>query len=149
MRITQGTFSYLPELTDEEITSQLGYALGQGWALSVEFTDDPHPRNHYWDMWGLPMFDLPEMGPEMGTAAAGVLHEINACRQAYPDRYIRVCADDSRRGRQTVALSFLVNRPAAEPGFRLGRQEGADRRVRYAIHPYSPDRPAGSRYGSP
>ena len=105
MRITQGTFSYLPELTDEEITSQLGYALGQGWALSVEFTDDPHPRNNYWDMWGLPMFDLPD--------AAGVLHEINACRQAYPDRYIRVCAYDSRRGRQTVALSFLVNRPAA------------------------------------
>jgi ribulose-bisphosphate carboxylase small chain len=111
----------------------------------VEFTDDPHPRNHYWDMWGLPMFDL----PEMGTAAAGVLHEINACRQAYPDRYIRVCAYDSRRSRQTVALSFLVNRPTAEPGFRLGRQEGADRRVRYAIHPYALDRPAGSRYGSP
>ena len=25
---------------------------------SVEFTDDPHPRNVYWEMWGLPMFDL-------------------------------------------------------------------------------------------
>jgi len=50
MRITQGTFSYLPDLTDEEITSQLDYALGNGWALSVEFTDDPHPRNNYWDM---------------------------------------------------------------------------------------------------
>ena len=141
MRITQGTFSYLPELTDEEITSQLGYALGRGWALSVEFTDDPHPRNHYWDMWGLPMFDLLD--------AAGVLHEINACRQAYPDRYIRVCAYDSRRGRQTVALSFLVNRPAAEPGFRLGRQEGPDRQLRYTIHPYALDRPAGTRYSPP
>ena len=40
MRITQGTFSYLPDLTDEEITSQLDYALGHGWALSVEFTDE-------------------------------------------------------------------------------------------------------------
>jgi len=154
MRITQGTFSYLPELTDEEITSQLGYALGQGWALSVEFTDDPHPRNNYWDMWGLPMFDLPETGPEtgpevgseMGTAAAVVLREINECRRAYPDRYIRVCAYDSRQGRQTVALSFLVNRPADEPGFRLGRQEGADRRLRFTIHPYALDRPAGTRY---
>ena len=141
MRITQGTFSYLPELTDEEITSQLGYALGQGWALSVEFTDDPHPRNNYWDMWGLPMFDMLD--------AAGVLHEINACRLAYPDRYIRVCAYDSRHHRQTVALSFLVNRPAAEPGFRLGRQEGADRRLRYTIRPYALDRPAGARYGPP
>ena len=141
MRITQGTFSYLPELTDEEITSQLGYALGQGWALSVEFTDDPHPRNNYWDMWGLPMFDLLD--------AAGVLHEINACRQAYPDGYIRVCAYDSRQGRQTVALSFLVNRPAAESGFRLGRQEGPDRQLRYTIHPYALDRPAGTRYSPP
>jgi len=141
MRITQGTFSYLPELTDEEITSQLGYALGQCWALSVEFTDDPHPRNNYWDMWGLPMFDLLD--------AAGVLHEINACRQAYPDRYIRVCAYDSRRSRQTVALSFLVNRPAAEPGFRLARQEGPDRMLRYTIHPYALDRPAGTRYSPP
>ena len=43
MRITQGTFSYLPDLTDEEITIQLDYALGHGWAISVEFTDDPHP----------------------------------------------------------------------------------------------------------
>ena len=71
MRITQGTFSYLPDLTDEEITSQLDYALSNGWALSVEFTDDPHPRNNYWDMWGLPMFGLAD--------PAGALHEINEC----------------------------------------------------------------------
>jgi ribulose-bisphosphate carboxylase small chain len=129
MRITQGMFSYLPDLTDEEITGQLGYALGNGWAVAVEFTDDPHPRNNYWDMWGLPMFGLPD--------AAGALHEINGCRRAYPDRYIRVCAYDSRQGRQTIAMSFLVNRPADEPGFRLDRQEGPDRRVRYTLHPYA------------
>ena len=35
MRITQGTFSYLPELTDEEITSQLGYALRQDELLQL------------------------------------------------------------------------------------------------------------------
>ena len=138
MRITQGTFSYLRDLEPAEIRAQVQYAIDQGWAVAVEFTDDPHPRNNYWDMWGLPLFDLLD--------AAGVLHEINACRQAYPDRYIRVCAYDSRRGRQTVALSFLVNRPADEPGFRLGRQEGADRRLRYTVHPYALDRPAGTRY---
>ena len=27
MRITQGTFSYLPDFTDEEITAQISYAL--------------------------------------------------------------------------------------------------------------------------
>jgi ribulose-bisphosphate carboxylase small chain len=141
MRITQGTFSYLPDLTDQEISLQIQYALDNGWPLSVEFTDDPHPRNNYWDMWGLPMFDLHD--------AAGVLYEVNECRKAYPDRYIRVNAYDARFGRQTTALAFLVNRPADEPGFRLDRQEDADRQIRYTMRPYATDRPAGTRYGPP
>ena len=103
MTITQGTFSYLPDLTDEEIALQLRYALGNGWAVSVESTGDSRPRNNYWEMWGLPMFGLRD--------PAGALHEINECRKAYPGRYIRVSAYDSRHGRQTTALSFLVNRP--------------------------------------
>ena len=40
MRITQGTFSYLPDLTDEQIAAQLRYALGRGWAIMIERTDD-------------------------------------------------------------------------------------------------------------
>ena len=91
------------------------YALDHDWPMSVEFTDDPHPRNTYWEMWGLPMFDLRD--------AAGVMHEISECRKAYPGRYIRVSAYDASKGRQTTALSFIVNRPADEPGFRLDRQE--------------------------
>ena len=58
MRITQGTFSYLPDFTDEQIRAQVQYCLDNDWAISVEHTDDPHPRNVYWDMYGLPMFDL-------------------------------------------------------------------------------------------
>jgi ribulose-bisphosphate carboxylase small chain len=138
MRITQGTFSYLPDFTDEEITAQVQYALDQGWPLSVEFTDDPHPRNTYWEMWGLPMFDLHD--------AAGVVQEINECRAACPGRYIRVNAYDAAAGRQTTALSFIVGRPAEEPGFRLDRQEASDRRLRYTTHPYATERPAGRRY---
>ena len=138
MRITQGTFSYLPDLTDEEITAQVQYALDQGWPLSVEFTDDPHPRNTYWDMWGLPMFDAHD--------AAGVMQEIYECRKACPDRYIRVNAYDASKGRQTTALSFIISRPATEPGFRLDRQEISDRRIRYTTHAYATDRPAGTRY---
>jgi ribulose-bisphosphate carboxylase small chain len=103
MKLTQGTFSYLPDLTDEEITLQLSYAIGNGWAISVESTGDPRPRNNLWDMWGLPMFGLRD--------PAGALQEISDCRKAYPGRYIRVSAYDSRHGRQTTALSFLVNRP--------------------------------------
>jgi ribulose-bisphosphate carboxylase small chain len=138
MHITQGTFSYLPDLTDDEITAQIDYALGNSWPLSVEFTDDPHPRNTYWEMWGMPMFDLAD--------PAGVLMEVNACREAYPNCYIRLNAYDARLGRQTFVLSFLVHRPAEEPGFRLDRQESHDRVIRYTTHAYATERPAGERY---
>jgi ribulose-bisphosphate carboxylase small chain len=138
MRITQGTFSYLPDFTDDEITAQINYALDNNWPLSVEFTDDPHPRNVYWEMWGLPMFDL--------TDAAGVMLEVNACRSAYPTAYIRLNAYDARLGRQTTAFSFIVQRPAEEPGFRLDRTEGADRRIGYTTFAYATRQPPGHRY---
>ncbi|MDQ2709307.1 MAG: ribulose bisphosphate carboxylase small subunit [Actinomycetota bacterium] len=138
MHITQGTFSYLPELSDAEITLQIQYCLDNGWPLSVEYTDDPHPRNTYWEMWGLPMFDLKDAG--------GVLMELNACRAAHPDHYVKLNAYDARLGRQTTALSFIVQRPAHEPGFRLERQEGADRSIRYSIHSYATEQPVGERY---
>lgn len=138
MNITQGTFSFLPPLTDEEITSQINYALEQGWACSIEFTDDPHPRNTYWEMWAQPMFDLHD--------AAGVMMEVNDCRSTYPQSYIKVNAFDSVRGFETMRLSFIVNRPADEKGFRLERQDISGRAQRYAIRTYATDRPAGDRY---
>ena len=45
-RITQGQFSFLPPLTDEQISAQIKYALKNGWAIGIEYTDDPHPRKH-------------------------------------------------------------------------------------------------------
>jgi ribulose-bisphosphate carboxylase small chain len=138
MRVTQGTFSFLPDLTDKQIRAQIEYALAQGWALSVEYTDDPHPRNTYWEMWGQPMFDLKD--------AAGVLAEVQACRRAFPKHYVKVNAFDSTRGWETVRLSFIVNRPAEEPGFALERQEVAGRNVRYTVRSYATQRPSGQRY---
>ena len=140
MHLTQGTFSHLPDLTDDEIKAQVQYALDQGWPLSVEFTDDPHPRNTYWEMWGLPMFDLADVDV--------VMQELDRCRQSLPDRYIRVNGYDRRLGRQTTALSFIVQRPANEPGLELERMDTADRRQQYVVRPYSTRRPSGQRYGS-
>ena len=140
MRVTQGTFSFLPELSDEEIDAQIKYSLRNGWAMSVEYTDDPHPRNAYWEMWSPPMFDV---DPEDSDV---VLREARACREAHPDHYVKLIAYDARRGRQTTALSFIVNRPASEPGFRVERAEAHDRVLRYAVRPYAVDRPSGSRY---
>lgn len=138
MHVTQGTFSYLPPLTDAQINAQVQYALDNGWAISVEFTDDPHPRNFLWDMWGLPMFDMRD--------PVAILREVQRCRDTYPACYIRVNAYDRTLGRQTTALSFIVQRPKGEKGFRLERQEGRDRQVRYTIQPYALDRPPGERY---
>ncbi|MEA2617327.1 MAG: ribulose-bisphosphate carboxylase small chain [Chloroflexota bacterium] len=138
MYVTQGTFSYLPPLTDDQIKAQVQYCLDNGWAVSIEYTDDPHPRNFLWDMWGLPMFDMRD--------PAAILLEINRCREANPQKYVRVNAYDSTLGRQTTALQYIVQRPDNEPGFRLERQEGRDRQIRYTLHPYSLDRPAGERY---
>jgi ribulose-bisphosphate carboxylase small chain len=140
MRITQGTFSYLPDLTDEQIAAQIRYALARGWAMSVEYTDDPHPRNSYWEMWGLPLFDLP---PEEADA---VLRDVRACREAHPDHYVKLNGYDPSHGRQTTAISFIVHRPWHEPGFRLERTEAHDRVQRYRLHPYVTDAPAGRRY---
>jgi ribulose-bisphosphate carboxylase small chain len=140
MRITQGTFSFLPDLTDEQIAAQVLYALGHGWAISIEYTDDPHPRNSYWEMWGLPMFDLPV--EDVGL----VMREVRACREAHSRHYIKVIAYDASYGRQTTALSFIVNRPTGEPGFRLERTEAHDRVMRYGLHPYAADQPVGRRY---
>jgi ribulose-bisphosphate carboxylase small chain len=138
MYLRHGAFSYLPDLTDEEIAAQVRYALLNGWPVSVEYTDDPHPRNVYWEIWGLPMFDLHE--PD------GVLAEINACRTAFPDHYVRVIAYDARLHRQTVALSFLVQRPAKEPGFILDRTEAGGRVQHYSVRAYATQAPAGERY---
>ena len=127
MRVTQGAFSFLPDLTDEQVAAQIRYALDQGWSMSVEHTDDAHPRNPYWEMWGQPYFELLPEDHEV------VLREVRACRDAYPDNYIKLIAYDARRGRQTTALSFIVNRPAVEPGFRLERSDTHDRVVRYRV----------------
>jgi ribulose-bisphosphate carboxylase small chain len=138
MRVTQGAFSFLPDLTDSQIRAQVEYCLAQGWAVSVEHTDDIHPRNTYWEMFGMPMFDLRD--------AAGVTQEIDACRKTFPDEYVRVNAFDSTRGWETIRLSFIVNRPAKEPGLRLRRVEAQGRVQRYSIEPYAMDKPHGERY---
>jgi ribulose-bisphosphate carboxylase small chain len=130
--LTQGTFSFLPPLTDDEICQQIQYSLGHDWAINIEFTDDPHPRNTYWEMWGMPLFDVKD--------PATILDEINACRKASPHAYIRVGAYDRSKGRQTLALSFIVNRPPHDPGFALARQDAHDRVMRYSLQRVTTDK---------
>ena len=138
MRLTQGAFSFLPDLSDEQIRKQVKYCLDNGWAVNVEYTDDPHPRNSYWEMWGHPMFDLKD--------PAGVMLEVNECRKTFPNHYVRLSAFDDTRGIESVRLSFIVNRPDEEPGFQLERTEMAGRQIRYTIKSYAAREPSGRRY---
>jgi ribulose-bisphosphate carboxylase small chain len=125
MKITQGCFSFLPDLSDEQITQQVEYCLRQDWSIGIEYSDDAHPRNTYWEMWGNPMFDLKD--------AAGVMMEIRDCRKAHPNHYIRINAFDSTRGWETVRMSFIVARPKVEPKIELARTDVRSRTMNYQM----------------
>jgi ribulose-bisphosphate carboxylase small chain len=128
-RISQGAFSLLPDLTDAQIKAQIEYALKRGFAVGIEYTDDPHPRNCYWEMWGLPLFDIPD--------SSAIMFELAECRKAHPGVYIKVNCFNNERGVESTALSFLANRPTFEPGFYLVRQEGIGRNIVYTIQSYA------------
>jgi ribulose-bisphosphate carboxylase small chain len=140
MRIKQGTFSTLPDLTDDEIKAQIQYMIDKQWAVSIEYTDDPHPRNVYWEMWGLPMFDT--------TDASAAFSEVAKARESFPNQYIKVSGYNARYTKQTTGLSFIVNRPKVEPGFRLDRTELNDRHIAYTLHSYAAETAHGTRYQS-
>jgi len=128
-RITQGCFSLLPDLTDDQVTKQIQYCIDNGWAVSIEWTDDPHPRNCYWEMWGLPLFDIPD--------ASTIMYELKECRKAHPGIYVKINAFNNTRGVESTAMSFMVQRPAFEPGFYLVRQECQGRNIQYTIQSYA------------
>jgi ribulose-bisphosphate carboxylase small chain len=139
MKLTQGCFSFLPDLTDEQINKQIQYAISKSWAISIEYTDDPHPRNNYWEMWGLPLFDIKD--------PAAILFEVNMVRKVKPNYYIKLVAFDNTRGVESSSMSFIIQRPSYEPGFRLVRQENAGRKLTYTIEAYAPVmKPEGDRY---
>jgi len=52
-------------------------------------------------MWKLSMFGC--------TEPSQVLAEVNACKAAFPDAYIRMCGFNNLR--QVQVVSFLVSRP--------------------------------------
>jgi ribulose-bisphosphate carboxylase small chain len=139
MRLHQGSFSLLPDLTDEQIKKQIQYCIKNKYAVGIEWTDDPHPRNAYWEMWGLPLFDVPD--------AATILYEITEARKAHPNVYIKVNAFNNTRGVESTGLSFIVQRPKFEPGFYLIRQEAPGRTIRYTLQSYAvQSQGEGNRY---
>ncbi len=141
-RITQGNFALLPDLSDQQIKRQIEYALKKGYAISIEYTDDIHPRNCYWEMWKLPLFDV--------KSALQIFTEFDNCRSFNMNHYIKINAFNNERGVESTAISFIAHRPPSEPGFYLVRQEGQGRNIRYTLQGYAlAKQPYDRRYPLP
>ena len=90
----------LPPLDKAQVATQIKYLLDQSLIPAIEYARKP-PRDHYWNIGRLPLFDA--------RAAADVQAEIRACETAHPDCFIKLIGYD--RHRQTRAMSLLVYQP--------------------------------------
>jgi ribulose-bisphosphate carboxylase small chain len=113
------TFSFLPPLSNDEISKQVAYIVNNGWTPCLEFAEPEqayvssessirygpvssgYQDNRYWTMWKLPMF-----GCQNGDQ---VLGEMANCIKAFPEAYVRLVAFDSVR--QVQMCGFLIHRP--------------------------------------
>ena len=95
------TLSYLPPLSDAQISKQIQYILEQGYIPAIEFNERSEPTDYFWTLWKLPLFDA--------KGVQEVLSEVRACRSEYPNQFIRVVGFDNIK--QCQILSFIVHKP--------------------------------------
>jgi ribulose-bisphosphate carboxylase small chain len=95
------TFSYLPQLTDDELAAEIRSIVARRLVVGIEYTVTPDPYDHYWALWKLPLFEVDD--------PAAVTRELEDCRRANPDAYVRVNGYDPIRQGQVV--SFVAHRP--------------------------------------
>ena len=92
---------YLAQLDEHQLTKQIQYLLNEGLVPAIEYVHQPDPHDHYWSMWKLPLFET--------RATEDVLTEIEACKTAHPDCFVKLIGYD--RQRQTQAVSLVVHQP--------------------------------------
>ena len=128
MRITQGTFSFLPDLSDARSARRSSIA---------SRTDGPWRGIH--GRSASPEYVLGDVGhADVRSQGRRRRHGgSHACRKAHPELYIKVNAFDSSRGWECLRL--VVHREPAdeEPGFALERQEARGRNIRYTTRSYA------------
>ncbi len=90
------TFSYLPEMTEEEIRNQVAYVIEQGWTPGIEHTEPENAGGDFWYLWKLPLF-----GEEDVDA---VLKEAALCHQEHPEHHVRLVGYDWKRQTQGTAM---------------------------------------------
>ena len=96
-----GTFSFLDELTPNEVVAQVGSMLERGLLPMIEHTAGEASIDRIWTLWKLPLFDA--------ATPEDVVSEVAACVDAHPHHRVRVLGYD--RGRQVAAACFEVHVP--------------------------------------
>jgi len=81
------TFSYLPEMSAEQIRAQVEYIVSKGWNPAIEHTEPANASGAYWYMWKLPMFGE--------TDVDRILAEAEACHKAHPKNHVRLVGFDN------------------------------------------------------
>ena len=81
------TFSYLPEMTAEQIRAQVEYIVSKGFNPAIEHTEPENSMDNFWYMWKLPMFGETEVDR--------ILSEAEACHKAHPDNHVRLIGYDN------------------------------------------------------
>ena len=90
------TFSYLPQLSADEIKAQVQYIVNKGWNPAVEHSEPENAASSYWYMWKLPMFGE--------TNVDTILAEVEACHKAHPNNHVRLVGYDNFAQSQGTAM---------------------------------------------
>ncbi|NJO17852.1 MAG: ribulose bisphosphate carboxylase small subunit [Thioploca sp.] len=90
------TFSYLPEMTQDNIYKQVKYLVSKGWNPAIEHSEPEQAFNHFWYMWKLPMFGEADVDK--------ILAEADACHKAHPNHHIRLVGYDNYKQSQGTAM---------------------------------------------
>ncbi len=90
------TFSYLPQMSLEQIREQVQYIVARDWNPAIEHTEPENAFSHYWYMWKLPMFGE--------TDVDKILSEAQACHEANPGNHVRLIGYDNDAQTQGAAM---------------------------------------------
>ncbi len=100
-KATQETFGFLPEFSADEIYDQSYTSSTKAGLPALEHEAPEQASHHYWGMWKLPFFGMRDPNE--------VIREIEACRAAYPNHFVRLIGYDNYT--QCQGHNFVVYRP--------------------------------------
>ena len=98
------TFSYLPEMSADQIRQQVEFIVSKGWNPAIEHTEPENAFSSYWYMWKLPMFGE--------TDVDRILGEAEAAHKAHPGNHVRLIGYDNFAQSQGASMVIYRGTPA-------------------------------------